>query len=106
MQRREFLQSAGMAAVVSRLPMAVHSGEPPSTLRPKRLTAGDSVMLVAPANATFESLDLQIAKESLEALGFNVRVGAHLLDRHGYLAGDDRSRAEDINRAFADRTIG
>src|SRR5262245_17406422 len=105
MQRREFRESAAMAAVVSRLPMSVRAGEAASTLKPKRLAAGDTVMLVGPASATFESVDQQIARESLEALGFKVRVGAHLLDRHGYLAGDDKSRADDINHAFADRSI-
>ncbi|HEX6464257.1 MAG TPA: LD-carboxypeptidase [Vicinamibacterales bacterium] len=104
MQRREFLLSAGMAAVVSRLP-SIRSGEPPATLKPKRLKAGDSMMLVAPANATFETLDLEIARESLAALGFEVRIAPHLLDRHGYLAGDDKVRADDINRAFADRSV-
>ena len=105
MQRREFLQSAGLAAVVSGLPKSIRSGEPPSTLKPKRLAAGDTVMLVAPASATFEIIDVDIAKESLEALGFKVRTGAHLLDRHGYLAGVDKARADDINTAFADTSV-
>jgi muramoyltetrapeptide carboxypeptidase len=34
-----------------------------------------------------------------------VKIGAHLLDRHGYLAGDDRARADDINKAFADESV-
>lgn len=105
MQRREFLGSAAIAAAVSALPLSARAGAPPATLKPKRLAAGDTVMLVAPANATFNTVDLQIAKESLEALGFKVRVGAHLLDRHGYLAGDDKARADDINRAFADKSV-
>src|SRR4029079_15882221 len=100
MQRREFLQSTAMAAVAPGLPSAPNRAEP-AVRKPKRLSPGDTVMLVAPANATFNSVELQIAKESLEALGFTVRVGAHLLERHGYLAGDDKARAEDINKAFA-----
>lgn len=32
-------------------------------------------------------------------------VGRHLLDRHGYLAGQDRDRATDINRYFADASV-
>lgn len=117
MQRREFLWSAGMAVAGSRIPVLVRAGElpehtPPAaprssppdlqTLKPKRLAPGDTVTLVAPANATFESMDLEIARESLEALGFKVGVGAHLFDRHGYLAGDDKARADDINKAFSD----
>ena len=78
---------------------------PMRILKPQRLAAGDTVGLVAPANATFQSLELQITKESLEALGLKVRVGTHLLDRHGYLAGQDEDRAADINAFFADSSV-
>ena len=106
MQRREFLQSAAMVSAAATLPASpARASAPPAVIKPKRMAAGDTVMLVAPANATFESVDLQIATESLEALGFKVKAGAHLLDRHGYLAGDDKNRGEDINRAFADSSI-
>src|SRR6476659_9327029 len=105
MQRRKFLGSAAMAAAVSALPPVVRAEAAPAELKPKRLAPGDTVELVAPANATFNTVDLQIARESLEALGFKVKVGAHLLDRHGYLAGDDKARADDINAAFADRSV-
>src|SRR5205809_4859714 len=104
MQRREFLQAAGIAAVATTLPGSARASGA-SIVKPKRLAPGDTVMLVAPANATFNSVDLQIAKESLSALGFNVKVGPHLLDRHGYLAGDDKARADDINKAFDDKSI-
>jgi muramoyltetrapeptide carboxypeptidase len=103
MQRRQFLGAAATAAIASALPAAVPAAA--GILKPKRLKAGDAVTLVAPANATFNTIDLQIAKESLEALGFKVKVGAHLLDRHGYLAGGDKSRADDINKAFADTSV-
>ena len=97
MQRREFIQSAAMASAAAALPASpARASAPPAVIKPKRLSAGDTVVLVAPANATFESVELQIAKESLEALGFKVKVGAHLFDRHGYLAGDDKARADDI----------
>src|SRR5262249_12917604 len=106
MQRREFLQAGTMAALVSGLPASARTADAPSSiLKPKRLRPGDTVVLVAPANATFNTIELQIAKESLEALGFKVRVGGHLLDRHGYLAGDDKARAEDVNKAFADSSV-
>src|SRR4029079_13198451 len=105
MHRRAFLESAGLVAAVSAFPSGVRGEAPPSIIKPKRLSAGDTVELVAPANATFNTVDLQIARESLEALGFKVKVGAHLLDRHGYLAGDDKARADDINKAFADTSV-
>lgn len=94
-----------MTAAAVALPLRARSAEPPAVVKPKRLAPGDTVTLVAPANATFNSVDLAIAKESLEGLGFKVKVGAHLLDRHGYLAGDDKARADDINQAFGDRSV-
>jgi len=78
---------------------------PLKAIKPKRLSPGDTVGIVAPASATFNTLDLQIAQESLEALGLKVQVGRHVLDRHGYLAGQDQDRADDINRFFADPNV-
>src|SRR5204862_2867484 len=98
MNRRRFVQSLGIASLATQLPPArVTAAAPPSAIKPKRLAAGDTVMLVSPASATFNSVDLQIARESLEALGFKVRAGEHMMERHGNLAGDDKARAEDIN---------
>jgi muramoyltetrapeptide carboxypeptidase len=107
MNRRQLLRSAALAglagAVSGRSSLSAEAA--PAALKPKRLVAGDTVVLVSPASATFNTVDLQIAKESLEALGFKVRAGEHMLERHGYLAGEDKSRAEDINKAFADKSV-
>ena len=103
MDRRDFLGAlafVSVAAGVGRTPTVDAAG-----VRPKRLTAGDTVALVAPASATFQSMDLDIARESLEALGLKVKVGRHLLARHGYLAGADKDRAADINGFFADSAV-
>jgi muramoyltetrapeptide carboxypeptidase len=103
MDRRQFLGSATASAAATFVaPRFVVQRQ---GVKPKRLAAGDTAGLVAPANATFESAELQIAKESLEALGLKVRIGSHLLDRHGYLAGQDKDRAADINAFFADPSI-
>jgi muramoyltetrapeptide carboxypeptidase len=61
--------------------------------------------MVAPASATFLRSELEIARESLEALGLRVVIGEHLRERRGYLAGSDEARAADINKHFADPTI-
>jgi len=78
---------------------------PEPVTRPKRLSPGDTVAMVAPASATFLRMELEVARESLEALGLKVVVGEHLQERHGYLAGQDVARAADINRFFADPSI-
>ncbi len=66
---------------------------------------GDTVGLILPASAVYESDHLAIAKEQMEAIGFKVKVGEHALDRFGYFAGRDRDRAADINLMFADDSI-
>ena len=105
MNRRQFVQALGVASLASQFPLRRVQAAASSTLKPRRLSAGDTIALVSPASATFNTVDLQIARESLQALGFTVKVGEHMLDRHGYLAGEDKARAADINKAFADKSV-
>jgi muramoyltetrapeptide carboxypeptidase len=107
MNRRRFLASAAVTtmAAVARAPRLHAASDLIPLLKARRLAPGDAVGLVAPANATFESVDLDIATESLQAIGLRVRTGPHLRDRHGYLAGQDRDRAADINAFFDDPSI-
>lgn len=113
MKRRDFLKSGATAGVVAAAGLLTPtlSGAPlaPSAplpvIKPKRLAPGDTVGLVAPATAIFTDVEADIARESLEALGLKVILGQHMRDRHGNLAGDDKARAEDINRFFADKNI-
>ncbi|HEX5474845.1 MAG TPA: LD-carboxypeptidase [Vicinamibacterales bacterium] len=107
MNRRDFLYTAGLASVAAQVPLRAHSGTttPPALIKPRRLTAGDTVGIVSPASATFNPVDVQIARDSLEALGLKVQMGAHMMDRHGYLGGDDKARAADVNAFFADRSV-
>ncbi len=79
--------------------------QPRSVVKPKRLSAGDTVGLVLPASAVFEADRITLAKEQLEAMGLKVQIGPHAYDRHGYFAGRDRDRADDLNRMFADDRI-
>ncbi len=71
-------------------------------VKPKRLKPGDTVGLVAPASAIYQDVEVDVARESLEGLGLKVTIGQHLRDKHGYLAGADKARAEDINKFFKD----
>jgi muramoyltetrapeptide carboxypeptidase len=107
--RRNFARLLSVATAAATL-----SGTPASSaattssrriIKPRRLTAGDTVGLVLPASAAFETDDVQIAKEQMELLGFKVVIGAHAFDKHGYFAGKDGDRADDLNRMFADDRI-
>lgn len=95
----------GVASIAAQLSAPRAHAAAPALLKPRRLSRGDTVGVVSPASATFESVDVQIARESLEALGLAVRLGPHMMERHGYLGGDDKARAADINAFFADRSV-
>jgi muramoyltetrapeptide carboxypeptidase len=112
MKRRDLLKMAGAASVISATPIslsALGQGAKPENrarpAKPRRLAPGDTVGMVAPASATFLRMELDLAREALETLGLKVIVGEHLLERHGYLAGQDAARATDINRFFADPAV-
>ncbi len=111
MDRRDFLKIAGVsgAAGLAGGPVAAMNADraaaaaPP--LKPKRLSPGDTVALVSPSGATATRFDAMIVKENMEALGFKVKPGPHLLDRYGYLGGRDADRAADLMAAFADPDV-
>lgn len=73
-----------------------------TVLKPVRLREGDTVSVVAPATPWESRSELLRAVAGLEAWGLKVKLGEHVNDRHGYLAGRDEDRASDLNAAFAD----
>lgn len=101
--RRQLLQfSAAATGLLAAAQPARASGN--AVLAP-RLKPGDTLGLVSPANATFEREPLKIAIESLQALGFKVKPGAHVAARRGPFAGTDAQRAADVNAMFADDAV-
>ncbi len=73
-------------------------------IKPKALRKGDTIGVVAPAGIAEEKeLDKGITR--LGELGYEVKRGASLAGRFRYLSGEDRERAEDINRMFADPSV-
>jgi muramoyltetrapeptide carboxypeptidase len=71
-------------------------------LRPPRLKPGDTVALISPSGAVCERAPVEIAVETLRALGLQVREAPHLRARRGQFAGTDEQRAADVNAMFAD----
>lgn len=103
--RRRFIQSLGVAALAPALAGNSPSRVPPPVIRPRRLKPGDTVALISPASPVAETVSVDIARDVLAALGLRVRLGAHLRDRYGYLAGSDADRAGDLNAAYADPSV-
>lgn len=72
---------------------------------PKRLQPGDTIGIVSPAGAIYESEPYDIAIESMQALGLKVKLGEHTRNRHGHLAGTDEERAQELNKMFKDPAV-
>lgn len=102
--RRRFLHHAGAVAAGAAL-RPITTKAPPVLLKPPRLKPGDTVGIVAPAGAVYEAETVREAAAHMEALGLRVKLGAHVLDQHGYLAGTDEARAADLNAMFADPDV-
>lgn len=70
------------------------------TLRPPRLRRGDVVGLIAPAGPPRHPGQIEASVRYLEAQGYRVEPGRHLEARHGFSAGTDAQRLEDLNAMF------
>jgi len=63
------------------------------------------VALIAPAGPLVKPDELPRAQENARTLGWEPMVGDHATERIGYLAGHDRDRLNDLNRALRDPKI-
>ncbi|MFB2936416.1 LD-carboxypeptidase [Aerosakkonemataceae cyanobacterium BLCC-F154] len=103
--RRQLLQALGLAAFTSQLPKIAQANSfSQPILKPSSLKVGDTIGLVNPASF-ITSEDVEEVKQTLKNLGLNYKLGTHILDRYGYLAGRDIDRAADINTMFADSSV-
>jgi len=75
-----------------------------TSVRPPRLKPGDTIGIVAPAGP-FDSDKFMIGKAVLESMGFQTVYDESIFQNHGFLAGTDFQRADQVNRLFADPTV-
>lgn len=73
-------------------------------LIPKALRRGDTIALVAPAGPVDPS-KIERAIAAYEQWGFRIKTYRDIHATHGYLAGDDLSRATELMQAFADPEV-
>lgn len=95
--------AAGLAALSTST--FTTSAQQKTARKPARLRAGDTVGVIDPASATWDPIDVEVVVESLAVLGLKAKLGAHLLDRRGYLAGRDEDRAADVMAMFTDPSV-
>ncbi len=69
-------------------------------IKPPALCPGDTIGVVSPSS--YKALEaLQPGIEKIRRRGYQLVFGEHAFDRRGYLAGEDRDRAADLNAMFA-----
>lgn len=106
MDKRTFIKSFGLLATTAPfLGFDFRDRENATSILPKGIKKGDTVGIISPSAATAERMEFTFAKEAMEGLGFNVKLGENLKNRFGHLAGTDEERAGDLNAMFADPEV-
>jgi muramoyltetrapeptide carboxypeptidase len=72
---------------------------------PNRMHPGDTFGLIAPASPPPDPKTVDHAVAALEKMGFAVKLGRNVRNRWGFLAGQDRERADDVMRMFTDKKV-
>ena len=106
--RKEFLRILGCGGFsVLAFPGMVAKGAVSDSplIKPGRLKIGDTIGLISPASTLPDHSKYEEIADTIEKLGFRVKLGRHAKDRYGNLAGSDRERAADLNQMFADPDV-
>ena len=75
------------------------------TVKPKALQPGDKICIVSPASPIWTETYYDRGKRAIESMGFEVTAGRYVHNKHLLFAGEAKKRADDINRAFQDKSI-
>ena len=75
-------------------------------LKPKPLHKGDTIGLVGISGCLKQPEEnFPLMMEAIDAMGYKVIVADSCREKYGYLSGSDASRAEGLNRMFADDRV-
>jgi muramoyltetrapeptide carboxypeptidase len=99
--RRSAMATLATMMAAAAMPVMA-SPEPISRRKPARLRPGDVVGLIQPAYPLEDPFDIRFVQEAIRAMGLVPKLGQSVGQRFGYLAGEDKARAADVNAMFAD----
>jgi len=107
MTRRRFMGSMTAMGTIAAISPELYAMRESSTtlIKPPRLKRGDTIGIITPASGIVNSGDLREGIENLESLGFKVKLGSHIRERRGYLAGGDEQRLIDLHTMFSDPEV-
>lgn len=107
--RRNFIKSSGLLAVASLFSNTELYSQNAligkEKIKPQALKTGDTVAISSPAGAVWDESQIETFSTILKNFGFKVILCKTLYKKHGYLAGTDEFRANELNELFADKTI-
>lgn len=84
--------------------MSAGTSKSQAIIKPKRLVAGDTIGIIAPAGpATPEAFERALA--NIASLGFKAKVGASARGKFGFLSAPDKERLADLHWAFSDPEV-
>lgn len=109
LSRKQFLKSTGLASLAltgfTKNACSTDSKVQPNLIIPSAIKWNSTIGLVAPASPVYNSSDFDEMLVTLKELGFNLKLGKHVRDRYGYLAGKDEDRAADLMNMFMDDKV-
>ena len=108
LNRRSFSKKMLSGTVISGLSTPLFALSSPDrkkkSLKPKRLKRGQNIGLITPGSPVSEE-QFQKAVIHVENLGLKPVYTKNVLARHGYLAGKDSDRLNDLHQMFSDPNI-
>ena len=73
--------------------------------KPPHLKKGDTVGIISPASPSFQPSDIVRATETLEAMGYKIKLGPNVNRTKGFTAASAADRAADFNAMLRDDTV-
>lgn len=104
MNRKKFLESLALFSTLPLLGNQQFYSSEPKVIKPKRLQQGAKVGIAAPGSSITE-IELNEITSFLQKNGYSFYHRKDIVDKKGYLAGNDNRRADEINEMFADTSI-
>jgi muramoyltetrapeptide carboxypeptidase len=74
-------------------------------VKPKKLKKGEVIGIISPASSPDDMTRIEAGVKYLENLGYRVEVGKNVGKVHGYLAGSNEERLEDIHYMFGKKDV-
>jgi len=107
MNRRDILKSAALLSLVASTGFAGSTERTYvrlKTLKPKRLNAGDTVAVIAPAGgATPDAFERALT--NIASLGLKAKIGKYARGSNDFFSGTDAERLHDLHWAFEDAEV-